>query len=442
MTLAELLADGLFLDGDWVESKDQDQKGAVRLIQLADIGDGTFRNRSRRFLTTKRAHEMGCTFLEVGDILVARMPEPLGRACIFPGVGQAAVTAVDICIMRPNPARLSRKWLVKAINSPQFRESMQAHVRGTTRQRISRKNLGTLTLNVPNISEQHALAQRLDKFDEPRASARDHLRLARETLDRFRQSVLAAAASGRLTRGWRAMQGIDESEAAADDSSVDQGSLPFGWQRATPREICDAIVDCPHSTPKYGGGERFAIDTNSMSNRGIDLTRLRRVTTEAFIARNRRLEPSPGDIVFAREGTVGTAVELPESPRVCLGQRVMLMRPGQKVLPGFLRLALMSPLVRQQYVQKILGTTAPHLNVRDVLTLGLLIPPLDEQSEIVRTVGTLLALTDEATTRIESAFSSSESCMQSFLARTFHVATNWNEAEDSNGSVKELRITQ
>lgn len=36
-------SDGLILDGDWVESKDQDPSGEVRLIQLADIGDGDFK---------------------------------------------------------------------------------------------------------------------------------------------------------------------------------------------------------------------------------------------------------------------------------------------------------------------------------------------------------------------------------------------------------------
>jgi type I restriction enzyme S subunit len=47
-TLAGLISDGLFVDGDWVETKDQDPNGEVRLIQLADIGDGTFRDRSSR----------------------------------------------------------------------------------------------------------------------------------------------------------------------------------------------------------------------------------------------------------------------------------------------------------------------------------------------------------------------------------------------------------
>jgi type I restriction enzyme, S subunit len=54
--------DGLFIDGDWIESKDQDPNGDVRLIQLADIGDGNFKNKSARFLTTKRARELNCTF--------------------------------------------------------------------------------------------------------------------------------------------------------------------------------------------------------------------------------------------------------------------------------------------------------------------------------------------------------------------------------------------
>ena len=59
-TISEMIsADGVFVDGDWIESKDQDQNGDVRLIQLADIGDGDFRDKSSRFLTLKRANEIG-----------------------------------------------------------------------------------------------------------------------------------------------------------------------------------------------------------------------------------------------------------------------------------------------------------------------------------------------------------------------------------------------
>jgi len=55
--------DGIFCDGDWVESKDQDPLGDVRLIQLADVGDGQYRNKSNRFLTPSKAAELRCTYL-------------------------------------------------------------------------------------------------------------------------------------------------------------------------------------------------------------------------------------------------------------------------------------------------------------------------------------------------------------------------------------------
>jgi type I restriction enzyme S subunit len=76
--------DGLYADGDWIESKDQDINGEIRLIQLADIGDGVFLDKSDRYINKETAKRLRCTFLKKGDILVARMPDPLGRCCVFP----------------------------------------------------------------------------------------------------------------------------------------------------------------------------------------------------------------------------------------------------------------------------------------------------------------------------------------------------------------------
>ena len=53
---------GLIIDGDWVESKDQDPEGKVRLIQLADVGVGEFLDKSARFLTEDAARRLKCTF--------------------------------------------------------------------------------------------------------------------------------------------------------------------------------------------------------------------------------------------------------------------------------------------------------------------------------------------------------------------------------------------
>lgn len=89
MNFSELVtSNGLFCDGDWIEKKDQDPNGNVRLIQLADIGVCEFKDKSNRFVTESKAEELHCTYLRKGDILIARLPEPLGRACIFPSEGK------------------------------------------------------------------------------------------------------------------------------------------------------------------------------------------------------------------------------------------------------------------------------------------------------------------------------------------------------------------
>lgn len=169
MTFSELLSDAeVFVDGDWVESKDQDPNGVVRLIQLADIGDGFYIDKSSRFLNSETAKRLKCTYLKEGDILVARMPDPLGRACIFPKSEKPCVTVVDICIIRPNQNKVDNRWLMHTINSPVMRQRINEYVTGTTRQRISRGNFSKLKISVPPLTEQRRIASILDKADELR----------------------------------------------------------------------------------------------------------------------------------------------------------------------------------------------------------------------------------------------------------------------------------
>ena len=154
---------GLFSDGDWVESKDQDPNGEVRLIQLADVGVGEFRNRSSRFLTSTKAAELNCTYLEPQDVLAARMPNPLGRACTFPDGLGSCVTVVDVAVLRPGQESVDPAWLMWAINSPPCSSQVAALQSGTTRKRISRRNLATIQLTVPPLEEQRRIVAAIEE---------------------------------------------------------------------------------------------------------------------------------------------------------------------------------------------------------------------------------------------------------------------------------------
>ena len=197
----------VFSDGDWVESEDQDPDGDVRLIQLADVGDGIYMDKSHRFLTSAKARELRCTFLEAGDLLIARMPDPLGRSCIFPGDQKHAITVVDVCVVRSGQEEFDHRWLMHFINSPKMRADIHALQSGSTRKRISRGNLGTISIPVPPRSEQARIVEKLEELLSDLDAGVAELKAAQRKLAQYRQSLLKAAVEGALTADWRATQG-------------------------------------------------------------------------------------------------------------------------------------------------------------------------------------------------------------------------------------------
>ena len=195
LALSKFLEDAdVFVDGDWVESKDQDPNGEVRLIQLADIGDGSYLDRSSRFLTKATAIRLRCTPLKVGDVLVARMPDPLGRACIFPGDRQEAVTVVDVCIIRPKNACPDPVWLMCCLNTAGFRGQIAREATGTTRERISRGNLSRLKIIAPPHDQQRAFADRVARLE----SIRDRMAAGAAECDQLFGSLQHGAFRGDL----------------------------------------------------------------------------------------------------------------------------------------------------------------------------------------------------------------------------------------------------
>ncbi len=152
-----------FFDGDWVESKDQDPDGSIRLLQLADVGVGVFLDKSNRRVNEEAFGRLHCREIVAGDILIARMPDPLGRACVLPsGLGRT-ITVVDVAVLRPDPSKILPEYLVYVLNSPTFRSLVDSLQSGSTRQRISRSRLGQQRIPAPDADTQRATISRLDE---------------------------------------------------------------------------------------------------------------------------------------------------------------------------------------------------------------------------------------------------------------------------------------
>ena len=152
----------IFADGDWIEKKDQSVDG-IRLVQTGNIKMGYFAERQdkARYISEDTFNRLNCTEVKRGDILVSRLPDPVGRASIIPELKDKAITAVDCTIIRLKEEILPT-YLNHYMQSPQYLSSIQLKVTGATRQRISRKNLGEIPIIFPSLAEQERIVAKLD----------------------------------------------------------------------------------------------------------------------------------------------------------------------------------------------------------------------------------------------------------------------------------------
>jgi type I restriction enzyme S subunit len=441
-TLAELVAQGgVFSDGDWVESKDQDPKGDVRLIQLADVGDGTYRDRSNRYLTYEKALELRCTFLKPVDVLIARMPDPLGRACIFPGDRKKAVTVVDVCVVRPSNTQVDSKWLMHFLNAPQFRARVASYQSGSTRKRISRKNLSRIRLPVPPFGEQLRIVQKIEELFTKLDAGANYLRAAQTLLRRYRQSVLTTAVDGTLSKDWRDAHSLTPSLATHLLERIiehrkhlgNNGTLlrpKGGLVKLLPQEWTWTSVDQVSHGVRYGSSRKTNEDPS-----GIPVLRMGNIVDGKLRFDSLKYLPDShdefpdllleqGDILFNRTNSydlVGkTAVYRGGSRAFSFASYLIRLRLVDGVVPDFVAYYINSSYGRA-WISSVVSQQVGQANVNGtkLKSLAIPLPSTEEQEFIVSEVERRLSVIEALEDRALSEVLRSSRLRQSILGNAF-----------------------
>lgn len=207
-----------FIDGDWIESPYITKEG-VRLLQTGNIGIGQFKEQGFRYISEETFEAFKCTELMPDDVLICRLAEPVGRACLAPKLGVRMITSVDVCILKLREDFDSR-FVVYFLSCDLYLSWMQALCRGGTRDRVSRSMLGVIEFLVPTLPEQHAIAAFLD-----RETARlDALIAKKEQLIELLGEKRAALISQAVTRG------LDPAASMKDSGVPWLGQIPAHWE--------------------------------------------------------------------------------------------------------------------------------------------------------------------------------------------------------------------
>ena len=157
-------------------------------------------------------------------------------------------------------------------------------------------------------------------------------------------------------------------------------------------DICEAIVDCPHSTAKDEGKGYPLIRTPNIGKGRLKFDGVHRVSEQVYNQRNERAVPQAGDLILARKAPVGNVAIIRQGQQVCLGQRTVLIKPNKKYVdPDFLVYYLLSPELQHKLLSSSNGATVSHLNMSSIRSLEVQVPGIDVQKRI----GAILARIDD-----------------------------------------------
>jgi len=198
-------------------------------------------------------------------------------------------------------------------------------------------------------------------------------------------------------------RGLDDS-VPLKHSGVDWlGNFPAHWEVLSLKRVLRRLIDCEHKTaPKVDESAFRVVRTTAVRNGELRISGTYCTTPTAYRSWTRRGVPEVGDVIFTREAPAGEACLVPEAMRICLGQRTVLMKPNRQRLDAqYLVHTIYAGPPRVAITLASQGSTVSHFNMSDIGLLPLLLPPIEEQREIVKSIVEQTAGLTTTITRLE-----------------------------------------
>ena len=347
----------LMTDGDWIESKDQSEAG-IRLIQTGNIGNGEYLEKESRakYINKETFERLFCTEVFPGDILISRLPDPVGRACIVPDKKERMITAVDCSILRVEKTIVRSEYLRYFLQSPSYFNQLSGRLAGTTRVRISRKNLEKVTLNIPGKDIQERVVTVLDHV---------------ERVIKSRQKEL---------------QKLDELIKARFVEMFGDESNPYSWPIVNVEEVANVSVGVVIKPAQYytdaeHGVKAFrSLNIGPMTIKDGDWVYFSYEGND----KNAKSQLKENDLLIVRSGAPGTACVVPKQYEGCNAIDIIIARPNtERINPYYLCTYTNMPHGKRQIEEGTGGAAQQHFNVGKYNKLRLMLPPMGLQKEFV-----------------------------------------------------------
>lgn len=383
-----------------------------------------------------------------GDIFQARM-QNTDKALVIQESLADQLFSTGFLQFRPIAKTYDSKLLFYFVKSDYFLKQRDELATGSTQIALTDTNAVNLKLIVPPLNEQRRIVAKLEKLLHRVDTCKERLEKITAILKRFRQSVLAAACSGRLTADWR------EKNPNVQPYSV-------GFQRASDTEYKDDDSPVTWHLTRFGtltmlvtsgsrGWAKYYADSGSIFIRAQNIkSDFLNFEDIAFVklpdrAEGLRTRVQQHDILVTITGANVTKSALVEKSikDAYVSQHVALVRLADVQLSKFLFYYIISLAHGRKQLQTVAyGQGKPGLNLDNIREVIVAVPPLPEQQEIVRRVEALFKKADEIEARYKKAKAFVDKLTQSILVKAFRGKLVPQDPNDESASVLLERIRE
>lgn len=375
-----------------------------------------------------------------GDVIFAKVTPCFenGKAAFVEGLPNGiGAGSSEFFVLRPYNEKVSAKYLLALVKSREFMREGASNMTGAVGlRRVPRQFVENYPVLVPSAAEQIRIAQKLDELLAQVDTLKARIDAIPALLKRFRQSVLAAAVSGRLTTEWRAKNSSLTSASPSESAT----SVDSTWPEVSLSDV-SRNFSYGSSAKSKPNGDVPVLRMGNIQGGSIDWTDLVFSTDEAEI---KKYALHAGDILFNRTNSpelVGkTAIYKGEHPAIYAGYLIRV-QCSELLKPEFLNYCLNSPQGRHYCWQvKTDGVSQSNINAKKLAAFRFGLPEFEEQSEIVRRVEQLFAFADQLEAKVASAKTRIDHLTQSILAKAFRGELVPQDPNDEPASVLLERI--
>ena len=379
---------GSFVDGPFGSSLKSDEytEEGVRLIQLQNIGINEWFDANQKFISERKFLSLQRHGAVPGDIAIAKMAEPVARACIVPPVSERFVVVADCIRLRPDASRFVPSYIAKAINSPYTRLEAEKKAIGSTRIRINLTTLKTVGCLIPSFERQSKIAEILDTLD---AAIRGTEAVVAK-LKAMKQGLLHDL----LTRGIDANGDLrpPQPEAPHLYKQTPLGWLPKEWDVLEFQDMLASVDPAMRSGPFGSALLKEELVSEGIPFLGIDNVHVERFdrdysrfVTPAKFLQLRRYAVRPDDLMITIMGTVGRCCLVPQDIGEALSSKHTwtISLDASKYSPYLAMLQVnFSDWVLRHFSKDQQGGTMSAIRSETIRSTQLPVPPREEQTDI------------------------------------------------------------